>query len=289
MTGKDINKQLGMLLGLHCGDSLGAPMEFCHKNPSLSHTEMIAGSRIPWRPGQATDDTEMALMVLKSISLQELDVERLRRLMINWFLSEPMDVGDIVRAAIERMAEGRQYGGLNIPNGEGNGSLMRVAPLALLEVSEDQLGTICRQQTILTHGNPSCQIADFVLVRLLRAALAGASRDDLYRLLLNDLFRYNLSSEAITMSAERRWSDLPNSGWIVNSLSVLAWTLKHAREFEEAVIKAVNLGGDADTNGAIVGSVWGALKGENAIPEKWLSKIELRWDFCCELERLNMK
>lgn len=248
---------------------------------------MIAGTRIPWRPGQATDDTKMALMVLKSLlSLQELDLLRLKRLMINWLRSEPMDVGDTVRAAIERMASGRQYGGLDFPSGEGNGSLMRVTPLALLEVPEDQLASICRQQTILTHGNLNCQITDFVLVRSLRASLAGASREDLYRFLMNDLFHYSLSAEAILKSSEEPWEDLPNSGWVIHSLAVLTWTLKNVETFKEAVVAVVNLVGDADSNAAIVAAVWGALSGIEAIPTSWLTQIELRYDFHSELERL---
>lgn len=283
------NRALGMLLGLHCGDSLGSTMEHKERDVTLKHREITGGgSSIPWRRGQATDDTDLALIILKGIeSPAVFNLPKVRGLMMDWYLSDPFDIGETIRSAIKRLTEGDDFGGLRSKASQSNGSLMRVAPLALMNTTPNKTLKICFEQNLLTHGDEITQQIDFTVVETLKYALsAECSNQDILRRLLIGLHRGKIETESIYRDAIGRWEDLPNSGWVIHTITVLAWCLIHCKNTEEALIQSVNLGGDADTNGAVVGAFFGARYGIQSIPERWLEPLELKEDITAEVIRL---
>ncbi|WII72160.1 ADP-ribosylglycohydrolase family protein [Bdellovibrio sp. 22V] len=282
-------RALGMLLGLHCGDSLGSTKEHQERDCNFAHKEIIGGgSSIPWRIGQPTDDTELALIILKSLqSPTFLDLATARGLMIDWYLSDPFDIGDTVRAAIKRMLDGDEFGGLSSSDSQGNGSLIRVAPLALMRTTHKELIETCFKQNLLTHGDEITKQVDVALVETLNLAMSkDCSHQELLRTLMISLHRGGINTKKIYEDAIGSWKDLPNTGWVIHTITVLAWCIVNCKTFEEALIKAVNLGGDADSNGAVVGAVFGARYGLRSIPYRWLGPLELKDVITLEINRL---
>lgn len=266
-----------MLLGLHAGDSLGAPVEFSDKNPSLDHRSMIDCIQRNHRKGAATDDTALALLVLKAMpGISGLDINRLRKNMIDYLDSNPPGIGIATAAAIGRMKNGMKFGGTQNEDEQGNGSLMRVAPLALLDLPIQDHQMLIDAQASLTHAHPNCIFADRCFVQALKNALRGKPLAEVRDLLRESLLANKFFSDQIANAHLQTWDDLPNSGWVVHSLHVLVWSLFNCTSFEDALIKVVNLGGDADTNGAICGAMWGAVGGVEAIPKEWLEVLEHR-------------
>lgn len=278
--GLEHDRVLGMLLGLHAGDSLGASLEFEPRNTSLSHKSITGGGAFDWRPGQATDDTDLALLVLGAMKDgNRLDIDLLRESLIDYLDSGPPDIGATTAAAIGRMKSGLEYGGTENEEEQGNGSLMRVAPLALLDLPSQELQTIIEKQARLTHAHPNCIFADQCFVMALKNALGGMTLVELRETLRDSLLKNSFFKTHIANSHLDKWNELPNSGWVVHSIHVLVWSLYNCSSFEDALIKVVNLGGDADTNGAICGAMWGAIEGLDSIPKEWLALLERRKEF----------
>lgn len=281
------NRALGMLLGLHCGDSLGATLEHTQRNPSLSHREIIGGGALPWRAGQATDDTDLTLAVLCGIrSTTHFDDKVTALEFIKWYHGEPFDVGDTILRAIKNIERGIDPSG--VITSESNGSLMRSAPLSLLSVADKDLIHFIKMQNQLTHGGEVAVAADIVLVKSLKSILHGMDRKSAARTLAVNLHLSKFDMQDIQKSAYGKWEDLPNSGWIKDTFKILMWTLFNCESFQDALVHAVNLGGDADTNGAIVGTVWGAIEGLDSIPNRWLTKLERQDDIKSELKRIGI-
>jgi ADP-ribosyl-[dinitrogen reductase] hydrolase len=269
-----------MLLGLHTGDSLGAPLEFGPSLPDLSHRSMTGGGSFDWRPGQATDDTDLALLVLKAIKgKSSFDLAALRKSLVEYLDAEPVDIGNTTASAIGRLKNGEAFGGTENEDEQGNGSLMRVAPLALLDLPDAEIISVIEQQARLTHAHINCLVADRCFVRALKASLNGAQLNEVRAVLLNSVLDFGPFAEHLTGAESTDWDELPNSGWVVHSLHVLIWSLFNCESFEDALVKVVNLGGDADTNGAICGALWGAIEGVDAIPQSWLAALERREHF----------
>ena len=147
------DKALGMLLGLHVGDSLGATLEFKDKHEIYEpHTEIIGGGLLSWKPGEATDDTDMMLCLLRSISnTGKFDQAAVSKEFLKWFESNPKDVGNTVSHALSNLKSGidLENCGLKSEMNQGNGSLMRSASMALILYSDTDI----RLQCSITHSH----------------------------------------------------------------------------------------------------------------------------------------
>ncbi|MCB9073031.1 MAG: ADP-ribosylglycohydrolase family protein [Bdellovibrionaceae bacterium] len=264
---------LGMLLGHHAGEALGVTLEFGYPVKDLSHRDII-GRPPELRAGQATDDLEMTIAVLQAIeNIRSIDVETVKKNFIEWYLKGPIDIGLTVRRGIQNLISGNADGGTH-ESDQGNGSLMRCSPLAILEVSDQELWQIVSHQTRLTHCSSACVEADVLYLKLLRKILNGATRLDALDFMVSSAECNTPISSAIVKGWESTWDQLPCTGWVLDGISSIVWALKNCDSYEEAVIAIANRGGDADTNAAIVGSVFGALYGDESIPERWLVKLE---------------
>lgn len=280
------DRVLGMLLGLHVGDSLGAAMEFWPANADLSHTEIISSG--PWRAGEPTDDTELMMAVLRSLkTTKELDLEDLRRSLIHWLGEGPKDVGTTTHNAIRRLERGESFGGLDDPDQQANGTLMRCCPLALMSVAEPILDQAISAQARLTHGSTTCQLGDKILIYSLRVALAGGSKSQTLVAMQEQIKKHSWFAKEFPDAMAAPWNSLRTSGWVKDTLFAAAWALTNAPSFERGLIQIVNRGDDADTAGAVAGCLMGAVYGVDSIPERWLQKIELKEKIEEEVTRLG--
>jgi ADP-ribosyl-[dinitrogen reductase] hydrolase len=272
------SRHLGMLLGLHAGDSLGAPLEFGppRERHDWVHDMMPGGG---WEAGAATDDTDLMVMLLRSLveTRGRFDAEVTARHFLTWYNSGPQDIGHTTRHALNQMKRGEipltQCGTVD-PDQQGNGSLMRCAPLALLAATGDALKKIAREQAALTHNNSACAAVDWIFIQGVRDALTGIKRPELYRLFVERSQVLPVLHERIRSVPRLQWDELSTSGWCVDTLVAAVWALVRTESFEEVIVAVVNRGDDADTAGAVAGALAGAFYGACAIPDRWLKSLE---------------
>ena len=277
----------GCLLGLATGDAVGAAVEFQPRGSFEPISDMIGGGPFCLAPGEWTDDTSMALCL--AISLLETggfdandQMQRYCRWANDGYLSSNgrcFDIGNTVVAALQRYrTNGDSFAGISHPRSAGNGSIMRLAPVPLFYYP-DQRAAIhySMESSRTTHGAPECLDACRLLAGIITRTLAGQSKDSM---LLDDGgdFRASEDIRAIARVDYRHKSAdaIHGSGYVVQSLEAALWCFLHTETFEAAILKAANLGDDADTTAAICGQVAGAYYGASAIPDPWLQRLVMR-------------
>ncbi len=289
------DRQRGALIGLAVGDALGAAVEFMPPGSFPPVTDYRGGGPHGLAPGEWTDDTSMALALADSIASTGWNLEDQLDRYVEWWREgkysvngDCFDIGTTTQVALATFRRDRDplACGLSGERSSGNGSIMRLASVPirfyrLLADDFEQLGRLARESSLTTHASDQCRSA----CRYLAAAIAALIRgDDRERGLAAD-------SEIIKRIAEHAPLDpkidavahgsfrdkappeIHGSGWVVESLEAALWAFHSSENFAEAVLKAVNLGHDADTTGAVCGQLAGAYWGESAIPEKWRTAL----------------
>lgn len=298
----------GALLGLAAGDALGTTVEFKRPGSFKPLTDIVGGGPFQLKAGQWTDDTSMALCLAESLlEKQGFDpvdqLERYVRWMYQGHLSSNglcFDVGGTVRAALKRFQETKEpYCGSEDPMSAGNGSIMRLAPVAIAYAHRPaEAIERAAQSSRTTHAASEAQDACRYMAGLLCGALAGAAKDELltpdYCPVPGLWAKVPLAPKVAKIAAgsfrEKRPPEIRGTGYVIDSLEAALWALRDSSSFEEGALLAVNLGDDADTTGAVYGQLAGALYGEEGIPNKWrekLAKRELLVDFADRLFALS--
>lgn len=276
----------GMVVGAVVGDALGMPLEFHPARPFTDPvTEMIGG---PLPPGSFTDDTEMSLAVAESLlTYSPLNAQDLSWRFLQWYKGRPSDVGIHTAHVLEAIhggmswQEASQLVQSQEPDSAGNGSMMRAWPIAAahwrnpgLLVSESRL------QSEITHPHADCLdgsvLFNLILAGLIQhddrtspdAALREAVSAALDQVVLDENFAL-----VIHLAPVRTREDLKNTGWIRHTIESALWAALTTQSFEEALVKAVNLGNDADTAGCVTGALAGAMYGLDGIPSRWKQAI----------------
>lgn len=275
----------GSLLGLAVGDALGTTLEFTAKDSYQPLTTLVGGGPFRLKAGEWTDDTSMALALATSLvakgGLEEADLmERFCAWAERGEYSHNgrcFDIGLTVRGALDRFRRnGNPVAGSRDPNSAGNGSLMRLAPVAILHAFDDQgRADVARRQSATTHGADEAVEACAAYAELVAEAIRGRAKDEVL------VPRHGWSPDRIaramrmeTLGWERR--QVRGSGYVVHSLEAALWAVGQASDFRQAVLLAANLGEDADTTAAIAGQLAGALWGASGIPDDWLAKLAWR-------------
>ncbi|NQD35987.1 ADP-ribosylglycohydrolase family protein [Permianibacter sp. IMCC34836] len=273
----------GCLLGLACGDALGAQVEFRERGAFETPTEMLGGGPFELGPGEWTDDTSMALCLAESLlHCRGFDaVDQMNRY-CNWmnygYLSSNgscFDIGVTTSVALRQyIATGEAFAGSTNPNSAGNGSLMRLAPVAMFWLNDlDQAITQAGLSSKTTHGAVECIEACQLYAEYLIRALKGTPKTTLFA-----TPKYVPSSPSLQRIASGEWQhktveQIASSGYVVHSIEAALWCVHGTSSFEEAILTAIRLGDDTDTTAAITGQLAGALHGVSAIPERWLSRL----------------
>lgn len=222
-------------------------------------------------------------------------LKNLLTLTLNWwhwgYLSSTgdcFDIGVTVRQALATFqATGNPYAGPTDPMSAGNGSLMRLTPVALFYYPDvAQVLTFCANSSRTTHGAPEAIQCCMLLGWLLTKALAGAAKSALLKL-QNEAFN---EPKVIELAAgsfiDKSRANIIGSGYAVESLEAALWCFHQTNSFEAAVLEAANLGDDADTTAAIVGQLAGAHYGVGGIPPHWLERLHMRSDIEATAEAL---
>lgn len=262
----------GAFLGVAVGDALGATTEFMTPAEIRAkfgvHRRIVGGGWLRLKPGRVTDDTEMSLCLARAIlNSGGWELKSVADAFLAWMRGKPVDIGSTVRRGI------RDYllkGQLETPPNDwdaGNGAVMRMVPVALYTLGDDErLQKLVVAQAHLTHNHPLSDAACVTVGRMVQAALLGADRFSLHA----------LARELVARHPTFRFNDYQGraSGYVVETLQTVFHFLFTTGSFEECLVGVVNQGGDADTTGAIAGMIAGALYGERAIPQEWLKRLD---------------
>lgn len=271
----DHKRATGTLIGLAIGDAFGAPLEGSLP-PREQITEMRPGGRLPRRKGEPTDDTLQALAVAESlIACRRFDPGDLMARLVSmyrrspqWFgptssvvfslVIEGVPVRDAARLAHERTGSSRS-----------NGSVMRGFPVGVFyaPASVTAISIACSQ---LTHQDMVAAHASAFLNLMVSRMCRGSSRDEAFHRAVAAC----RNGEVIrVLGSYKEYSPDPSLDALLCAHAALS-VFMISDTFEEALITAVNLGGDADTVGACTGALAGACWGADAIPQRWIADLE---------------
>ena len=279
------DRAIGALLGLAVGDAVGTTLEFKPRDTYPQLQDMVGGGPFGLKPGQWTDDTAMALALADSLQHDpNLDETDLMQRFVDWYQNgtysctgQCFDIGITTRQALARWQKtGDPFAGSTDPMSAGNGSLMRLAPVAIRHFENRALlRDVAARQSRTTHAAPEAVDACVAYAEVLADAIAGAKRSEVLR------NREEAMAGKITPIMAGSWrgkarDGIRASGYVAHSLEASLWSVARSGDYRGAVLLAANLGEDADTTGAIAGQLAGALYGEAGIPAAWREKLAWR-------------
>ncbi len=301
MAKQEVNKMnvmeryQGCLLGLAVGDAIGTTVEFMDRGSFPPVTDMVGGGPFDLEAGQWTDDTSMALCLAHSlIHCDGFDASDQMNRYCNWWqygymssTGECFDIGMTVSGALARYMETKNsFAGSIDPFSAGNGSLMRLAPIALFYGQDmDLLLKYAAESSRTTHGTAECIDACRYFAAVLRVALFAQTKSEVINSNLYSPETEKVKTIAIGEYVNKSMGKIKGSGYVIESLEAALWCFANTDSYDEAVLLAANLGDDADTTAAICGQVAGAYYGIKGIRESWLEKLVMRE----ELMELSIK
>lgn len=291
------DKFTGSLVGLAIGDALGASVEFLERDSYEEIREYRSGGKLNVSLGEYTDDTAMSLCLTQSLIEDGFDEASQLEHYVKWYKSAYMSadnrvvgVGKTMQRSILRYMSNKNTisESKNPKKSAGNGSLMRIAPIALF--NHKNIKKALSQSALssyTTHGLDICADACMMYAGLIIGALQGLGKDEVLSSKFADyLFsvvkEYGISNDVkhvLKGSYKKKSRDeIYSTGYVIYSLEAALWCFYNSSTFKEGLIKAVNLGNDTDTIGAIYGQLAGAYYGYEAIP-KHLRENLMRHDF----------
>jgi ADP-ribosyl-[dinitrogen reductase] hydrolase len=308
----------GALFGLAICDALGAPVEFKPRGSFSPVTEIEPNFNFSLPAGCFTDDTSMALCLAQSLIDQkgEFEVQDQVRKYIAWSREGYMssvpergcfDIGVGTRLVLMAWRKHFRENGYGKPGSVlvrsvteeglkvireaygdehycGNGSLMRVIPIALAFhcAGLERACHLAQESSRVTHPHPRCQEACSIYTRLACKALQGAEKKALAEALADldvqdDQLRSRLSRYKDADSwKQQEEGNIRSTGYVLDTLEAALWAFFSTNTFEDGAIRVVNLGDDADTVGAVYGGLAGAHYGLDALPPRWIQAMRNR-------------
>jgi ADP-ribosyl-[dinitrogen reductase] hydrolase len=283
----------GCIVGLAVGNALGGPVKHMSRFEIAQSyggmlRKMLGGGKLKLKPGETTADTAMTRVLAESLLARgELDVDDVAGRYVAWLQTNPKDVGEITRLALKAWAKGntlpaaalgahRQVGGKSA----GNGTIMRCAPIALRYLYDQRrLMDASRDEALITHFDPQAGTGSMAVNLLIHhllhdMSIAEAVSSVAQRIRREPRAACEVAHVLETIRADVRSDSLPTTSYVLDTLRSAVWALLAHTTYEEAVMAAVNLGGDTDTQGAVTGALAGARWGYSAIPERWLQPLQ---------------
>lgn len=296
------NKISGALYGVAVGDALGAPLEFMNaidiKNRYGTVRDMIGGGWLNVQPGEVTDDTQMTIATALAIAMHPEHPESYAgQYFAEWAMGGPKDIGGTCRSSItnslkmmNRCTELKNCKGLapyelwkkaaqltakqNGNRSAGNGALMRTVYPGLYYVAQERAVEVADKICRLTHWDDLSAEACAIYTKMIHCAIEHHAKpvDELCHLMENIL-------EDTRYATREDFEHLKPTGFVVDSFKCALYCLRNTETFEDLIVMAVNMGGDADTIGAIAGGLAGALYGYDGIPFRWVTMLDQKTRF----------
>ena len=276
-----MNKKLhDAILGLAIGDALGVPYEF-KKRGSFLCTEMVGYGTHNQPEGTWSDDTSMVLATLDSLKSNDGKIvlkdmfERFNYWLLYGDYTAHGEVFDAGIATCKALQTGKSQTG---EYDNGNGSLMRILPLAFVPCTDDEI----RAVSAITHGHRISMDACVIYVHIAKRLLAGESICEIIPTL-----QYDKPFDRLHRIDQISTSEIKSSGYVVDTLEAALWAVSHKsnnadkeKSFRNDLLDAVNLGQDTDTVGAVAGGLAGIIYGLDEVSD-WVETLQNRE----ELER----
>ncbi|EAW46018.1 ADP-ribosylglycohydrolase family protein [Nodularia spumigena CS-584] len=301
-------KTLSGLMGLCVGDALGVPVEFTSRAERVKSpvTTMLGYGTWNQPPGTWSDDSSLTFCLAESLC-RGYSLDAIANSFWRWYKQaywtprgDLFDIGQNTHEAIMRLKQGivpHQAGG-KVENSNGNGSLMRILPMAYCHQSITFTELIERVHDVsaITHAHVRSQMACGIYISIAVALLEGANLDTAYLqgleriqsvyvdreyILEKPHFRRIFSGEIAKIPVE----EINSGGYVIDTLESSLWCLLNSSSYSQTVLKAVNLGGDADTTAAVTGGLAGIYYGVENIPQEWINKIARKQDIIKLAER----
>ena len=303
------------LLGFAVGDAFGVPYEFLsRKQIEGMQLDQMIGADVPhdfvsrWSAiipkGAWSDDTSMLIATMDSITENnDLNYNDMMDKFLEWFdkakytsTGSTFGVGGIIYDSLRRYRENHdalRCGGRNYMD-NGNGSLMRILPVSLYCIYKNlpdyEVFAIISDASSITHAHEISRVACFIYTLFLKGLYATGDKMEAFKRALSfdyknwvsgptyDLFRRILSEDFINVRRE----DIGESGYVLDTLEAVMYSVLHSDNYEDTIKCAVKLGYDTDTVAGIAGSLAGALYGSEAIPQKWMNDL-LKRDYLIKM------
>lgn len=248
------NRLHDAVFGLAIGDALGVPYEF-NARGTFECTGMIGYGTYDEPAGTWSDDTSMAIATAKSLKDNDgsVNIEDITNNFLRWECGDAFncngylfDIGITTRSALST--------GNPCTDGSsnGNGSLMRILPLAFTDATDDEI----RAVSAITHGHEISMQACVIYVHVARRLLTGESIRDIVPTL-----KYDRPFNRLQKLAQLSEDEIRSGGYVVDTLEASLWCLIHNQNFRDTVLTAINLGKDTDTTGAVCGGLAGIVYG----------------------------
>lgn len=310
------------LFGVAVGDALGVPVEFksreyLKQNP----VTYMTGSGTHSQPAGTWSDDSSLTFCLAEMLCKGYDLKLLAKLFVDWYNAEVwtphgsvFDIGIATSQAIFSLSKGvtPTLAGGKSEDSNGNGSLMRILPLVfyIKDLPIEQRFQLVKEVSSLTHAHIRSVLGCFIYTEMALQIMALKDKwkafqetirivndflntnaicsqteiDKYHRILQNPIGNYN-----ILLIYEYYEAEISSSGYVLHTLEASLWCLFHTDNYKEAVQRAVNLGGDTDTTGAVTGGLAGLLYGYENIPAEWIEFLARKEDIEDLCNRLALK
>lgn len=290
-----LDKIYGGVFGFSAGDMLGVPVEFSARSERKNDPveELRAYGTYHQSFGTWSDDTSLMLCLMDALT-GDFSQDKLKQNMIDFYTGgkftphgEVFDIGIATREAINNMIHGIapvDCGGKQEKD-NGNGSLMRILPLAFVSrfYTDEQLIESVENISSFTHAHDRSKFACIFYVKLASYLFQGSEKTDAYDSAIEFVnqncrgkyademgnFENILSKDIINFET----SQIRSTGYVIDTLEAVIWLFFHTECYRDAVLKAVNLGGDTDTIAALTGGISGIYYGFQSIPDNWVQNL----------------
>lgn len=308
------NKVKAGIMGVCIGDALGVPVEF-KKREDLKKfpvTKMLEFMSWNQPKGTWSDDSSLTLCLAEELT-KGYALEKIGQSFVKWNKyghwtahGKLFDIGGTTRHSIARLIKGEsaRFSGNIFEEDNGNGSLMRILPLAFYLEKENDIQKVyhtVKEVSSITHGHFRSVFACFIYVIFAIQLLKGHRKKEAYTYIQKvaleyakeqgfnpneiELFNRILKNDISVYSED----EIKSSGYVLHSLEASLWCFLNSESYSKAVLKAINLGEDTDTTGAITGGLAGIYYGFEDIPQEWISELVRKDDIEVLCEKLYHK
>lgn len=300
-----------ILFGVSVADAVGVPVEFKSRATIALQpvTDMIGYGTYRLPPGTWSDDSSLTFCLAEALT-KPFSLEKMADYFIRWResnywtpLGEVFDIGNATSAAISLLVNGcppELAGGTDVSS-NGNGSLMRIAPLLMYihAMPIEQRFRLTKQVSSVTHAHIRSVIACFYYLEYMRLLYYGTEKKVAYDCLQAEvtsfLQKQEIDDDEISIFDRILQDDISllpeeailSSGYVLHTLEAAMWCLLTTDSYAAAVLKAVNLGSDTDTTAAVTGGLAGLLYGYEKIPTHWVSQLARKNDIDHLAERMK--
>ena len=290
------NLVVDSVLGFAIGDAFGVPVEFLEREyvKSLNLKQMITGTHNVEK-GSWSDDTSMIVATMDSIINNNGNID-FKDIMNNFIklvdngeftsLGYAFDVGNTITKSLNkyRKTNNELDSGCNDLMDNGNGSLMRILPISLYcilnNLSNEEIIEIMKISSSLTHSHEISKLGCLIYTIYLKEIVNSKNKLNAFEAIIN--YDYSIFSDDSLKVYNRllnedfldiKEDEIRSTGYIVDTLESVIYSINTSNSFKESVITSVNLGFDTDTIGALTGAVAGIIYGIGDVPDDWLNDL----------------